>query len=209
MGKHYVVMTPTGPKENKVGHVVRMYGNVDGTKLTYKPSAPDGCPSTLDAGQVVECGEEVRMDFEVTGSSEFGVGMFLIGASEADPEGSASKPGSQGDPSQSFAVTVEQYRQRYVFLAPTDYKTSYVDVIAGAGTKLDLDGQDVSSKLEPVIGTDWFKARIKLDAGKNDGVHVLNADKPVGIQVIGYGDYTTYMYPGGLNLGEIAAIPPK
>jgi hypothetical protein len=209
MGKHYVVMTPTGPKENKVGHVVRMYGNVDGTKLTYKPSAPDGCPSTLDAGQVVDCGEEVRMDFEVTGSSEFGVGMFLIGASEADPEGSASKPGSQGDPSQSFAVTVEQYRQRYVFLAPTDYKTSYVDVIAGAGTKLDLDGQDVSSKLEPVIGTDWFKARIKLDAGKNDGVHVLNADKPVGIQVIGYGDYTTYMYPGGLNLGEIAAIPPK
>ncbi|MDB4937043.1 MAG: hypothetical protein JWP87_4015 [Labilithrix sp.] len=209
MGKHYVVMTPTGPKENKVGHVVRMYGNVDGTKLTYKPSAPDGCPSTLNAGDVVECGDEVRVDFEVTGSSEFGVAMFLIGASEADPEGSASKPGSQGDPSQTFAVTVEQYRQRYVFLAPSDYKTSFVDVIAAAGTKLDLDGQDVSNKLEPVTGTDWFKARIKVDPGKNDGVHVLDADKPVGIQVIGYGDYTTYMYPGGLNLGEIAPIPPK
>jgi len=42
-----------------------------------------------------------------------------------------------------------------------------------------------------------------------DGTHVLKADKPVGIQVLGYGDYTTYMFPGGLNLGEIAPIPPK
>ena len=31
---------------------------------------------------------------------------------------------------------------------------------------------------------------------------------PIGIQVIGYGDYTTYMYPGGLNLGQIAPVPP-
>ena len=94
-----------------------------------------------------------------------------------------------------------------MFLAPTDYKTSYVDVIAPAGTKLMLDGSDVSSKLASISGTDWFNARLLLDAGK-DGVHSLVADKPVGIQVIGYGDYTTYMYPGGLNLGEIAPIPP-
>ena len=208
MGKHYVVMTPTGPFENKVGHAVRFYGNVDGTKLTYKPSAPAGCPSTLDAGEVVDCGDEVKTDFEVTGSSEFGVGLFMIGASEADPGGGGGKPGSQGDPSQSFSVTVEQYRLRYVFLAPTDYKTSYVDVIAGPDTKLDLDKHDVTAKLTPIAGTSWFQARIKLDAGANDGVHVLTADKPVGIQVMGYGDYTTYMYPGGLNLGEIAPIPP-
>jgi hypothetical protein len=207
MGKHYVVMTPTGPFENKVGHAVRLYGNVDGTKLTYKPQAPAGCPSALNAGDVVDCGDEVHDDFEVTGSAEFGVGMFMIGASEADPGGGGGKPGSQGDPSQSFSVAVEQYRLRYVFLAPTDYKTSYVDVVAGADTKLDLDKQDVSSKLKPIPGTSWFSARILL-SGANDGVHVLTADKPVGIQVMGYGDYTTYMYPGGLNLGEIAAIPP-
>lgn len=207
LGKHYVVTTPTGPKQNKVGHVVRLYGNVDGTKLTFKPSAPAGCPSTLNAGDVVECGDEVHDDFEVTGDHEFGVGMFLIGASQADPSGGGGQPGSQGDPSQSFAVAAEQYRLEYVFLAPTDYKTSYVDVIAPAGTKLTLDGSDVSSKLAPIAGTSWFAARLLLDAGK-DGVHSLLADKPVGIQVIGYGDYTTYMYPGGLNLGEIAPIPP-
>ena len=207
LGKHYVVTTPTGPKQNKVAHVVRLYGNVDGTKLTYKPSAPAGCPSTLNGGDVVECGDEVHDDFEVTGTSEFGVGMFMIGASQADPSSGSGASNSQGDPSQSFAVAAEQYRLKYVFLAPTDYKTSYVDVIAPAGTKLLLDGADVSSKLASISGTDWFNARVLLDGGK-DGVHSLVADKPVGIQVIGYGDYTTYMYPGGLNLGQIAPIPP-
>jgi len=59
----------------------------------------------------------------------------------------------------------------------------------------------------PIAGTDWFVGRLLLDAGK-DGVHTLLADKPTGIQAIGYGDYTTYMYPGGLNLGQIAPVPP-
>jgi hypothetical protein len=210
MGRHYVVMTPTGPKENKVGHVVRFFGNADGTTLTYKPSQPSGCPATLAAGDVVEC-DLVDTDFEVSGSAEFGVAMFMIGADRADPDahsgGFNTQP--QGDPSQTFAVTVEQYRTRYVFLAPTDYKTSYVDVIAEANTKLELDGQDVSNKQKPIAGTSWFSARIKLDAGHAQGVHVLVSDKPTGIQVMGYGDNTTYMYPGGLNLGEIAPIPPK
>lgn len=209
LGRHYVVTTPTGPKANKVGHVVRFYGNADGTKLTYKPSQPAGCPATLEAGEVVEC-DLVRSDFEVTGTAEFGIGMFMIGAQQADPDANASSfVQPQGDPSQSFSVAVEQYRTRYVFLAPTDYKTSYVDVIADAKTKLTLDGKDVSSELAALAGTTWFNARIKLDAGSSDGVHVLASDKPVGIQVMGYGDNTTYMYPGGLNLGEIAPIPPK
>ncbi len=50
--------------------------------------------------------------------------------------------------------------------------------------------------------------RVKLGPGK-DGVHKLEADQPVGIQVIGYGMYTSYQYPGGLNLGKISAPPIK
>ena len=209
LGRHYVVTTPTGPKSNKVGHVVRFYGNVDGTALTYKPSPPSGCPSTLAAGEVVDCGDLLTSDFEVKGTHEFGVGMFMIGASKADPDFNGnSLTVLQGDPSQSFAVTVEQYRLRYVFLAPNDYKTSFVDVIAPVGTKVDLDSTEVTSKLTPIVGTDFLVGRLPL-VNAGDGVHVLSADRPVGIQVLGYGDYTTYMFPGGLNLGEIAPIPPK
>jgi hypothetical protein len=209
LGKHYVVTTPTGPKANKVGHVVRLYGNVDGTTLTYKPSQPPGCPSTLSAGEVVDCGELLSSDFEVKGTHEFGIAMFMIGASKADPDFNGnSQAVLQGDPSQTFAVTVEQYRLNYVFLAPNDYKTNFVDVIAPAGTKVDLDSTEVTSKLTPIAGTDFLIGRLQL-VNAGDGVHVLKADKPVGIQVLGYGDYTTYMFPGGLNLGQIAPIPPK
>ncbi len=205
LGKRYVVALPSGPTDAKVQHVVRFYGNADGTKLTYKPQAPSGCPATLSAGEVVECGE-VGIDFEVEGDHEFGVGTFLLGASKVDPQFSIQK--SMGDPSQSFAVTVEQYRKKYVFLAPTDYTTSYVDVVTSEGTTLTLDGADVSSQLAPINGTSFFTARVKLEP-VNEGVHTLLSSKPSGIQVLGYGSYTSYQYPGGLNLGEIAPIPPK
>jgi len=208
LGKHYVVMRPTGPKSNNVGHIVRIYGNQDGTALSYKPSKPTGCPDSVSAGDVVDCGE-VTTDFEIEGTKEFGVGTFQLGGEKADPDWdpfSLEQP--QGDPSQSFAVGVEQFRDRYVFLAPTDYKTSFLDLIAEEGTTLKLDGIDKSNELAVLAGTGYFRARIRLSNG-NDGVHVLEASKPVGIQVIGYGDNTSYQYPGGLNLTLIAPPPVK
>jgi hypothetical protein len=205
LGKHYVVMRPAGPKNNAVGQVVRFFGNVDGTTLTYKPSQPSTCPAFLNAGQVADCGV-VSTDFEVSADHEFGVATFLLAGSIADPDMSAPQP--QGDPSQSFAVTVEQYRTSYVFLAPTDYKTSFVDIIAPPSATITLDGQSVGSQLSPISGTGFIGGHVSLGAGK-DGVHTLQSTDPIGIQVIGYGDNTSYQYPGGLNLSAISAIPVK
>src|SRR5581483_1748950 len=78
LGKRYFVTAPSGPNGVPVARVVRFYGNVDGTTLTYSPSMPSGCPATLDAGQVADCGM-VQGDFEVTGSNEFAVGSFQLG----------------------------------------------------------------------------------------------------------------------------------
>jgi hypothetical protein len=50
--------------------------------------------------------------------------------------------------------------------------------------------------------------REKLGPGVS-GAHVLTATKPVGIQVMGYGSYTSYQYPGGLDLAAIAPPPVK
>ncbi|MDB4937042.1 MAG: hemagglutinin/hemolysin-related protein [Labilithrix sp.] len=208
LGKHYVVMRPSGPKGNDVAHVVRFFGNADGTTLTYAPSRPASCPASLDAGQVADCGE-VTTDFEVTGTMEFGIAMFQEGGANVDPDftpGTAVQP--QGDPSQSFAVTVDQYRKSYVFLAPTDYKTSYVDVVAPPGAKITLDGNDLSSSMKTISGTQWLGGHVLLGEGQ-DGVHVLHSSEPIGIQVIGYGDNTSYQYPAGLNLAVISTIPVK
>lgn len=202
LGAHYLVVQPPGPNDDLVPHYVRLYGNVDGTTLTYKPSKPAACPDTLSAGQVADCGGQLETDFEVTGNHEFGVGQYLLGSALIDPDSDDVK----GDPSQSFFVTVEQFRDRYVFLAPPDYSVNYVSITAPSGTTLTLDGSDKSSSLKPVAGTDWQQARIALGAG-NGGGHTLETSAPVGLQVIGYGAQTSYQYPGGLNLGKIAPPP--
>ena len=144
LGKQYFVNLPSGPAGTSVGHVVRFYGNVDGTTLAYAPSMPPGCPATLDAGQVAQCGDTasgsvVESDFEVTGSNEFGVGTFMLGGSIVDP----GPGGGLGNPSQSMIASVEQYRTKYVFLAPDDYPVNLIDVIAPAGAQMVLDGKTV------------------------------------------------------------------
>jgi hypothetical protein len=196
LGKHYFVTRPTGPSGVPNGHVVRIYGNVDGTHLTY-PGANPGGPATINAGDVVDLGM-VNQDFEVSGDHEFIVSTFMLGAG---PVSGAS----EGDPSQSFMVTVEQYRLKYIFLAPDDYDTSYVDIVEPDGAKLTLDGAALGTP-PTSISSGYGVARVALGPG-NQGAHTLTSDKPVGIQVMGYGTYTSYQYPGGLNLGEIAPPP--
>jgi hypothetical protein len=104
-------------------------------------------------------------------------------------------------------IAVEQYRTKYIFLAPADYDKSYVDVVAPAATSLTLDGTGVSASFTPVGVNGLAVARIKLGAGQN-GAHVMTSDKPFGLQVIGYGRQTSYQYPGGLDLHAIAPPPP-
>jgi len=204
LGRDYFVTVPTGPNGNVVGHVVRLYGNRDGTKLTYAPSKPSGAPDTLNAGQVVDLGQ-VKSDFRITGDQEFAVGSLMLGGALLDP--GAAVGSQKGDPSMSFATAIEQYRKRYIFLAPDDYDVSYVDIIYPDGASLSLDG--ASPPAGKAIGTTGFNiARAKLGKGKA-GAHELTSTKPAGVQVMGYGSYTSYQYPGGLDLKSIAPPPVK
>jgi hypothetical protein len=206
LGSDYVVTMPTGPKGNTPGHDVRIYGNVNGTTLTYGGTKPAGAPNTINAGQVVDLGT-VTADFEVSGDHEFGVGSFMLGGSILDPPPDPTKAyDSKGDPSQSLIVATAQYRSDYVFLAPSDYDVSYVDVVSPTTNTITLDGAALTSTPKAVAG-DWVVYRQKLGPG-NAGAHTLRSSQPVGIQVVGYGTATSYQYPGGLNLKGITAPPP-
>jgi hypothetical protein len=201
-GQDYIVAQPTGPLGNAVGQLVRIYGNFDGTDLTYIPGAPGGCPTSINAGQVVDCGI-VNGDFEVKGSNSFAVGMFSQGATVVDPNTATNE---QGDPDQSLAIAVKQYRMKYVFLAPTDYEDNYAVVIAPTGATVSLDGVAATASPTALGSSGYGVLRLTLGAGQA-GAHVLTASQPVGLQVMGYGSYTSYMYPGGLDLAQIAPPP--
>jgi hypothetical protein len=196
LGKHYFVSQPTGTDGNAGGHVVRFFGNVDATELTYPGSNPGG-PTTLQAGEMVEIGP-VFDDFEVVADQALIIATFQLG------QGPVSGP-RKGDPSQSFAVTVEQYRTSYIFLAPDDYDVSFADVVQPMDATLLLDGTPVT-QTPTLISSGHGATRIPISGG----AHRLESTQPFGLQIVGYGEYTSYQYPGGLNLGMIAPPPdPK
>jgi hypothetical protein len=201
LGKRYLVVRPTGPRGTPAPQFVRMFGVADGTVLTYPGGAPTGAPATLALGQVVDLGM-VDRDFEVVSESPFQIATYQVGNTIVDPSLSG-----RGDPSQSTVAAVEQFRKKYVFLAPDDYDMAFADVVAPPGTQLVLDGNPVGGAGTPV--GDHVVVRVPLPKGTRGGQHVLEAAVEVGLQVSGYGFATSYQYPGGLNLENIAPpLPP-
>jgi hypothetical protein len=181
--------------------VVRLYGNVDGTTLSYPAGTPDGAPVRLQAGEVRDLGV-VRQDFVVTGDQPFAVTSFQLGSCMADP---GHFTDYRGDPAQSNVQAVEQYRPKYVFLAPDDYDFSFADIVMPDGAFVRVDGLTVSDA-PLAIGDGFSVLRVPLERYYG-GAHVLEADVPVGLQVMGYGFATSYQVPGGLNLLRIAEPP--
>ncbi len=206
LGAHYIVAPPSTASGGVVGHLVRLYGNVDGTSLSYPAGAPPGAPTSLLAGEVVEL-ENVTQAFEIVATREFAVSSTMLAGTVQDPPTSAGDVEHVGDPSQSVVVPVEQFQREYVFLAPDDYDVNFVDVTVPLGAKVHLDGKPLAVTPTPV-GSNWGIVRVKLGEGVQ-GAHLLASDVPVGIQVMGFGTFTSYQYPGGSGLEHIAPPPVK
>ena len=201
LGKRYIVNTPSGPKGGPVKHWVRFVGNRDNTTLSYTPGKPAKCPATLQAGEVVDC-ELVTDSFDVTGTQEFAVVSLMVGAAELGTQ----TEGNRGDPSLTTYASVEQFRTKYLFLAPDDYDVAFVDIVGEQDSAPKVDGTAVPASAFSAIANGLGVFRVRLGAGKA-GAHTLESAKPVGIQVVGYGENTSYQYPGGLNL-KLISIPP-
>jgi hypothetical protein len=224
IGKKYIVTPPATPLGQNVGHVVRIYGNVDGTTLTYPEGKPDpAAPDTINAGEVVQIpalptGQPaagcmtvpgncmLNKPFVVEASQPFAVASFMVGGVLQMPGTDATT--SQGDPSFSMMVTPEQFRREYTFLAPTDYLENFADVLVPTGATVNLNGAPVTTAPTPIGNSGWGTLRLTLDAGTG-GIHKLTTDheQGLGLQVMGFGFATSYYYPGGLNLERISEPP--
>jgi hypothetical protein len=203
LGTHYFVTRPTGPEGNLVPQMVRIFGVVDGTSLTYPSGAPPGAPTSVSLGEVHDLGI-VDMDFEIEGDEAFEVATFQLAGTMV-----AGGMFSSGDPAQSTVASVEQYRKKYVFLAPTDYEESFATLVRPVGLPMTLDGIPITFTPEPIGNSGWEVVSVPLTFGNASGAHVLEAADPFGLQVMGYGFATSYQYPGGLNLKGIRPpLPP-
>ncbi|MFO0552696.1 MAG: IgGFc-binding protein [Polyangiaceae bacterium] len=174
---------------------VRVLSAADNNSITFDPAVH--APVTLNKGQWIEIGP-VTQDFLVHGTDKITVGQYMVG------ENFSGASVGAGDPSLSVAIPKEQYRVSYTFLAPVTYTYNFVNIIAPPGATVMIDGAAVPDSEFTAIGSTGFGvARHKITGG----AHSMTATKNFGIVVYGYGSYTSYMYPGGLNLEDVIIIP--
>jgi IgGFc binding protein len=193
LGSEYVAAvpaTPSGPNPD-AQQTLRILATVENTIITFDPPVND--PVTLGPSDPPFEIRYLRNDVHIRATRPIIVGQFMQGT---DANGD---DGVSGDPAMSLATPLGQYRNDYTFLAPDNYTTSYVDVVAHVGETVAVDGAPVSN-FSPIGGSGWGVAHVALGPGS---VHKANGQKPFGITVYGYGEWTSYMYPGGLNLGTI------
>ncbi|MCL2823146.1 MAG: IgGFc-binding protein [Polyangiaceae bacterium] len=132
--------------------------------------------------------------FEITATGRILVAQYMKGQQAG---------GGSGDPSMALAVTTSQFRTDYLFHSPVNYEHNYINIIAPDTTTstVTLDGNPVSGFTS--IGTSGYsEARIKFTSAGN-GNHRVHAEEPVGVSVYGYGQYTSYWFPAGLDLKEL------
>ncbi|HEY1554226.1 MAG TPA: IgGFc-binding protein [Kofleriaceae bacterium] len=194
LGENYIINAPavTTLPAGKV-ETIRIVATQASTTLTYNPPQPGAPASIANVGDFVEIDGNAA-SFEIQASAKVLVAQYMEGEDEG---------GGTGDPAMALAVPVEQYRSAYSFQAPTSYESNYVDVTAPMGASVTLDGMQLT--FTPIGTTGYGISRVTaLSAGPNsDGNHTISGDQPFGITVYGYGQYTSYWYPGGLNLTTV------
>ncbi len=170
--------------------VVRIVSQRDGNQLTFDPPSVRQ-PATLNAGQVLELA--TTANFRVTGTGAFLVAQYMIGQGPAMLGGSGA-----GDPAMVFEVPTQQYRTSYDFLVPATYQSNFINIVAPQGAQLTMDDQPVRGSMENVSGYTIYTLPIVAGAHR-----IRSQGQQFGIKVYGIAQYTSYMYPGGLDLALI------
>ncbi|MBL9102665.1 MAG: hypothetical protein JNL82_17095 [Myxococcales bacterium] len=125
----------------------------------------------------------------------FAMQYLTTSASSGQPDATKA-----GDPAMAQAIPSEQYRSNYVVLVPAAWTYDYFVVTKKINSMVTLDGVAIAQNQFTRVGpadnpTEWEVARLQVA----DGVHALDGDQPFGVITLGYDQYDSYAYPGGLD----------
>lgn len=185
-------LIPDGTNQPKV-EMVRIVATQDATSLSYEPPQP-GAPTLIaEAGGWVEIAE-TNQDFRIKADKPVSVAQYMEGQNAG---------GGAGDPAMALTVTESQFRTNYLIHAPTHYPTNFINIVAPDDATVTVDGVTPPTAPVPIGATGYSLIRMPL-SNDNDGNHRIVGSKPVGVTVYGYGQVTSYWYPGGLNLEDLS-----
>jgi hypothetical protein len=193
-----VIVAATAPLHEGEPNIWKVVSAVDDNTVTFDPAVH--APSSLQAGDSIEL--TAAGGFRVTGTGPIAVAQFTVGQDFGRPASEQGRSEGIGDPSMGLGIPAEQFRTSYDFLTPSTYATSYLNVIAGLQATLRLDDGSVSiPPLVPIGSSGWGYAHVSVSPGAH---HIDTEDgSELGITVSGVAPYTSYMYPGGLDLERI------
>ncbi len=213
----------------------RMYGAVDGTVLTWEPSAPAGAPSTLQLGQVVQFHAAGPFVVRSQGDTHpFYMSAHMTGAGMYDPgqqEPPTGPDDGRGDAEFVNVIPPGEYLDRYVFFADPTYPETNLVLVRVKGdagfADVTLDCAGVVGGWQPV-GTagkyeytrfDLVRHNFEPQSGCNTGRREISSDEPFALTVWGWGSaatgsqlsgfysqYVSYAYPGGASVAPINPV---
>lgn len=196
LGTDYLVTFPAAPASQSP-HVVRILPVADDTTLEFDHVLPglDGLSVSRSPAQGPLQLTRVAEDFRVRANKPILVTHYLQGRTSVDS--------GAGDPSMAVAVPRAQYRDNYIFSVSRTYDFNFVNVVAPGDATVLLDGEALPESAFAEIGTTGYRVA-RHELRKDREVFRMQGTRPFGIVVYGYGVFTSYMYPGGLDLRKIA-----
>ncbi len=204
----------TGPDEVVPWRIV---GAVDGTQLTYDPSAPSGAPAAVNRGQVAEF--KATGPFAVKSQDDghpFYMSAHMTGASVVNPP-------DRGDPEFVNVLPPQQYLASYVFFTDPTYPETNLVIVRTKGANgfadVNLDCAGNLTNWQAVgTGGNYQFTRIDLQTGNfakvnncDNGRHTITSTVPFGLTVWGWGtenaskysQYVSYAYPAGASCSPL------
>ncbi len=215
----------------------RVMGFVDGTQLTYDPSAPPNAPTTINSGDVVEI--DTTMNFVVR--SQDAQHPFYMSGHMSGCETYFSASDCRGDAEFVNVVPAKQFLSSYTFFTDPTYPETNLVVVRSAqnGSFYDvtLDCAGTLTGWQPVGSSGAYEfTRVDLSRHNfmpqgscDNGRHQMSSSGPFGVTVWGWGSAETqgayhlpqapgfysqavsYAYPAGMGVRSInnVVVLPK
>ena len=165
---------------------VRILASKSDTRIEFSPAPSMGQCGALVAGDY--CDVYIDRDTEIIANNPILVGQMLL-----------STDGELGDPALAFVPPIEQWREDYTFLVPSEYTSQYVSIVSLNSGTIILNGNDVSAQLSD-FGDGLRGGRIAIE---RVGQQTLACSSGCGLMVMGYDEAVSYMFAGGLDLEPI------
>jgi hypothetical protein len=194
--------------------MMRLVGAVNGTTLTYTPSAPTGAPTSLAKGQVADF---LFSSAFVVASQDtqhpFYASTIMTSCSKSGTGGSLC-----GDPEFVNVVPAEEYMTQYTVFAEPSYPNASLVVVQDKGVgygDVTVDCLPANHAIAawtdiPGANVRYATVPIRTDGaavgGCDAGVHVVSGHAPFGLTLWGLGDHTSYAYTPAMGTKTLTMV---